>query len=172
MKVIHRDPKTVIIHGDSTQWDSSVPIDFVLTTIQAPLPKALLDVPMIVHLGYYHRSNDDRRHRLQEWMDGRDIGSPFATWNGGKEDFYGFNLAYRPYFEANDLTPTKEGWFPEAVVERIFDAYPLGRGAVVWDGFMGRGTVGKIARQRGYHFVGIEYDRPTLDAALSYLELA
>jgi len=171
MKIIHRDPTTLILQGDSSAWDYMEPVDFILTTPQAPLPKKLLDVPMIAHLGYHHRPADQRRRMLAEWMHGRDIGSPFATWNEFREDFFGFNLAYRPYFEANDIKPTREGWFPEVLVERIFDAYPLKPGSVVWDGFMGRGTVGKVARQRGYHYVGIEQSEATVNAALSYLGL-
>lgn len=55
--------------------------------------------------------------------------------------------------------PLPGGWFPEELCRRMFRAYHdlIPARALVWDGFMGRGTVGKVGvRDFGYHFFGMD----------------
>ncbi len=44
-------------------------------------------------------------------------------------------------------------------------------GQTVWDGFMGRGTIAKICRERGIKYVGIEQLPKHIEIAKHYLGL-
>ena len=45
-------------------------------------------------------------------------------------------------------------------------------GQTVWDGFMGRGTIGKMCIETGRKYVGVEELPQHVGLALDYLELA
>ena len=62
--------------------------------------------------------------------------------------------------KGDTLHPTQK---PEAVIRHLMDLITL-PGDVVFDGFMGTGTTGKVARDTGRKFIGIEQD-PTYFAA-------
>jgi DNA modification methylase len=64
------------------------------------------------------------------------------------------------------LHPTQK---PEAVIRHLMDLITL-PGDLVLDGFMGTGTTGKVARDTGRRFVGIEQDTGFFGAAKARVE--
>lgn len=72
------------------------------------------------------------------------------------------------HIHLSDLSPDPPGWFPDELVSRLLHVY--GRpGLVVWDGFMGRGTVGKIALRMGMRFIGIDKSLERVEMAAKYV---
>jgi site-specific DNA-methyltransferase (adenine-specific) len=64
------------------------------------------------------------------------------------------------------LHPTQK---PEAVIRHLMDLITL-PGDLVFDGFMGTGTTGKVARDTGRKFIGIEQDATFFTAAKTRVE--
>ena len=64
------------------------------------------------------------------------------------------------------LHPTQK---PEAVIRHLMDLITL-PGDLVLDGFMGTGTTGKVARDTGRRFIGIEQDPGFFAAAKARVE--
>lgn len=58
------------------------------------------------------------------------------------------------------LHPTQK---PEAIIRHLLDI-SSNRGDVVFDGFAGVGTTGKVAKDRGRKFIGIEQEKPYFEA--------
>lgn len=69
----------------------------------------------------------------------------------------------------DELSPGR-GWFPEELVRRLLRAWAGGILPVtVFDGFMGRCTVGKIAREFGLNFIGVDRNPARVAIAREYL---
>jgi len=63
--------------------------------------------------------------------------------------------------QKNTLHPTQK---PEAVIRHLMEISSV-KGDTVFDGFMGVGTTGKVARDLGRKFLGIEQDQTYFEAA-------
>ncbi len=64
------------------------------------------------------------------------------------------------------------GWFPIELCHRMLNAVgPASAGDRVFDGFMGRGTVGRACREIGLGFVGIDINPERVAIAREYLGL-
>ena len=68
--------------------------------------------------------------------------------------------------KGDTLHPTQK---PEAVIRHLMDLITL-PGDLVFDGFMGTGTTGKVARDTGRKFIGIEQDATFFAAAKARVE--
>jgi len=63
--------------------------------------------------------------------------------------------------KGNVLHPTQK---PEQVIRHFLDI-SSNRGDIIFDGFMGVGTSGKVAKDKGRKFIGIEQDNTFFEAA-------
>lgn len=151
-----------IYEGKAEDWRGDEPIDLVFTNPYGPLPWSLVTVPVIVH---------QWRHRFDElvaWTRRPDL-ECFATWNDDREAFYASGLRM-PLLDLSTYRPEPGGWYPLDMAHRILASVPVSRWPMtVWDGFMGRGTVGKVARALGMRYIGVEELPGHIDLACEYL---
>lgn len=159
--------------GDASRWDGAG-VDLIFTHPYGPLPRQLRGLPAIVNL--YHNPKV-RRSVLIEIASGW-LGSaitPLGHWGRGhRNTVYVANL---PVVEVGigDLVEDEfepgRGWFPLELPLRLLGVY--GRpGMTVWDGFMGRGTVGKACQELGLGYVGLDIRPERVALARDYLGLA
>lgn len=132
------------MHGNATL--DARDADFVLTMPYAPLPMHLRSRPMVV-LQFTHRAP-----QMVEWC-GAEL-TPLSSWNRGREQAWVGNAEVRPV-NLCGLVPDAGGWFPLELPLRVLEEYAR-PGMTVWDGFMGRGTVGRACRLLGLNFVGMD----------------
>ncbi len=163
---VYESDDVTIYHGDAHEWDGPEQIDLVLTNPYGPLPHALHATPQIVHQWTH------RKHELQRWIGGAEL-TLLSEWNRGREAFWGAN-GIRNTIAASvtleDLSPEPGGWYPLELPLRLLQVF--GRpGMTVFDGFMGRGTVGKAALSLGMKYVGVEQLASHISLALDYLEV-
>lgn len=145
--------------------------DLVFTNPYAPLPPHLCGKPSIVSL---FEGKGCRRELAEGWLGGAPL-FEIGRWGSALANtVYVANLPPREV----DLTDLVEdvhepgrGWFPLALCERLLDLYSdhWRPGRRVWDGFMGRGTVGAACRARGLRFIGIDIDPERVRLARRYL---
>ena len=158
MQIIYKDENVELLHGDSSQWYGEC--DLVITNPYAVLPNCLKGKPMFICDFTHRKALAERRcHTSLELV---------SLWyNGRNSIWYGNMGAYIPQANLMDLVPFPEGWFPDELVERLLVAteHPI----TIWDGFCGRGTVGKVAREHGHKFIGIDRDRTRVDLAVEYI---
>lgn len=112
----------------------------------------------------------NKQARAEEW-----IRSPLldlGTW--GKtcmNRLYAANFDAAP-IEIGDLVEDEFepglGWFPLELPLRVLKAYAED-GMTVWDGFCGRGTVGKACQMLGMTYIGIDRDPARIVLAREYL---
>lgn len=150
MERIINTPDACLYLGRAEDWPNIEYVDLVLTNPYGPLPIGLQKTPMVIHQ-WEHRQSD-----AEKWCGNR-LDYRIGTWNRGREAFWAARFAPRvpPNVYLDDLVPEKAGWYPEDLVRRICEKY-VKPGMVVWDGFMGRGTVGKFVRAAGARYIGVE----------------
>lgn len=132
-----------LVHGDASAYAG--PADFVFTHPYAPIPKQLHGLPMLINLALPQGQKAKRIADAERWTGSWLV--PLSKWaRGGWNTVFCANLPPRAV-DLTDLEAVEPGWFPEELPRRLFALYAdlIPPGAVVWDGFMGRGTVGKVA---------------------------
>lgn len=164
MTLVYHDDHFKIYHGNAADWSPVEHVDLVFTNPYGPMPTELTDTPAIIHQ-WDHRKADAER-----WS-GMSLGVRIGRWNRDKESFW-VNDAMRgvSMINVSQFVPEEEGWYPIEMVRRILSAYAL-PGQVVWDGFMGRGTIAKVCREMGLKYIGIEQLEKHIDIATKYLEI-
>lgn len=155
--------------GNASQW-SGPKVDLVFTNPYAPLPKALHGLPSIISL---FEGRDNRRGLGESWTGTRL--TAVARWGkGGSNTIYVGNLPPRQIV-CDDLIEDSfgpgKGWMPLALPLRLLDLWSdlIKPSAVVWDGFCGRGTIGRAALMHGYSYIGVDIDQQRVAMAKDYL---
>lgn len=161
--------------GDSVDYEGDA--DLVFSHLYGPLPRQLRGKPAIVNV-YGGREDSVRRWTDAAWL------TKIGTWGlGGTNTIYAANIhdarcvepaSIRDLIE-EEFAP-RRGWFPPELVRTLLVSLaPWNivrmekRAITVFDGFMGRGTVGKVALDLGMNFVGIDRDPARLKIAREYL---
>jgi hypothetical protein len=151
-----------LICGNASEWHGHA--DMVLTNPYAPLPQCLRGVPAIVtDFGW-------REERVRGFVGARL--TAIGSWSrAGRNTVWVANMTGKPV-DLSDLVEEEfapgRGWFPLYLPRRLLAAY--GRpGITVWDGFCGRGTVGKACVEMGMSFIGIDRDPERVKLAKAYL---
>jgi hypothetical protein len=152
-----------IYEGTAEDWNGDEQIDFVFTNPYGYLPKSLWKHPMIIHQ-WVHRQAE-----AECWCGNR-LENLVSLWNRDQEAFWCANIDDVFPLNLREYAPVSPGWYPEPLVRQVFDAY-LHPGMTVWDGFMGRGTIAKIAREYGVSYVGVEMLPQHIAIASAYLNL-
>lgn len=147
--------------GDASKSDADA--DLVFCHPYATLPPQLIGKPSIINLC------GKKKQIAQEWV-GTDLWE-ISKWGRVPNTLYVANLPV----EEIDLTDLIEdeiepgnGFMPLELPLRVLRVY--GRsGLTVWDGFMGRGTIGKACQMLGMNYVGIDIDPKRFEIAREYL---
>lgn len=149
--------------GNSADYEGDA--DLVFSHLYGPLPPQLVGKPAFVNV------YGNKREAAERWC-----GAPLievSRWGKGLTNT--LYVANSPVRHVEDLTDLVEdefapgrGWFPEALVRRMLK-WRLSPCSVVFDGFMGRGTVGRICLEEGLGFVGIDIDPERVAIAREYL---
>lgn len=156
-------PNLKIGLGDSINYGGDA--DLVFSHLYGPIPPQLIGKPAIVNLF------GNKKERAEQWVDAEL--HEVSKWASGLTNtIYVANIV-RPSLDLTDLIEDKfepgRGWFPEELVNRLLLNISLPDNVTVFDGFMGRGTVGKVALERGMKFVGIDRDPKRVALAMEYL---
>lgn len=152
-----------LYHGDAAELPHAGAyddVDLILTNPYGPLPRELHGRPMLIHQ-WRHRQAE-----AEEWCGNKLV--EVAAWNRDKEVFWAANVGEIVPVDLSEFVPTAEGWYPPELPVRLLRAYGSA-GITVWDGFMGRGTVGRAARSLGMNYIGVEQLEAHLALALDYL---
>jgi hypothetical protein len=148
---------------DASEWQGDA--DVIFTHPYAPIPQCLHGKPCVLNL--YERTKE-RRFQAERWA-GCDL-TCIGRWGGYHVNrVYVGNTGVRDVYLA-DIDDIGI-FFPEPMVVRVMAAYPdvFVPGVTVWDGFMGRGTVGKICRDKGMNFIGLDVDADMVRLAREYI---
>ena len=169
VRVVQTDTMTLYL-GDAADWPGRylIPehVDLILTNPYGPLPIALNGFPLIAH---------QWRHRKAEaeiWCHTA-LTHEVGRWNQGREAFWSANLPDDLAAKTVDLSayaPEPGGWYPEQLVRDLLTVFAK-PGMTIFDGFMGRGTVGKIAVEMGMRYIGVEQLESHLALARLYLNV-
>lgn len=152
-----------LIHGNATDFVGSA--DVVFCNPYAMLPKCLHGKPSIISL---YEGKGPRREIAEEWIGGSRLRMVSYWGRGLKNTIYVANLD-TVKVDLTDLVEDPPGWFPLDLVRRMLDAYAWPPGTTVWDGFMGRGTVGRVCAERGFNFIGMDFNNKRVEMARGYL---
>lgn len=152
--------------GNSVNYDGDA--DLVFSHLYGPLPRQLVGKPAIINVF------GNKKAMAEVWC-GAELHEVSKWAKGLTNTIYVANMDFVPQ---HDLRPLIEdefepgrGWFPEELCEQLLTGQPaLRTGGVVFDGFMGRATVGKVARALGLSFVGIDINPERVAIAKEYLE--
>jgi hypothetical protein len=161
--------------GDSVNYTGDA--DLVFTHIYGPLPKQLVGKPAIINVC------GDKKVKAQEWC-GAEL-MELGKWaKGHTNTLYAANFGGRYWTLASSLEDEVEdefspgrGWFPESLPRLVFEGirvlFPSFEFQIVFDGFMGRGTIGKVARESYFDldYVGIDRNPDRLTIAREYLNI-
>jgi hypothetical protein len=151
--------------GDSVNYTGDA--DLVFTHIYGPLPKQLIGKPAIINV------YGNKKAKAEEWC-GAELHEVSKWARGLTNTVYVANTALDGPVTLTDLEEDEfapgRGWFPQALVQRLLAYHPFPKGPItVFDGFMGRGTVGRGARAKVMSFVGIDRDPARVAIAREYL---
>lgn len=151
--------------GDSVDYDGDA--DLVFSHLYGPLPKQLIGKPAIVNV------YGDRWAQAERWC-GADLHEVSKWGHGLMNTIYVANMEAVPSFDLRDCAEDEcapgKGWFPEEMCLVLLTGHrSLRFGGAVFDGFMGRGTVGRAALKLGNTFVGIDRDPARVALAQQYL---
>lgn len=153
--------------GDSVDYRGDA--DLVFSHLYGPLPPQLVGKPAIVNVF------GNKHAKAEQWCGA--VLHQVSKWGSGLSNtIYVANVGDVPRVDLTDLVEDefapRRGWFPLELCERMFDAVSRGTASVgdrVFDGFMGRGTVGKMCQRVGVGFVGIDRDPDRIAIAREYL---
>jgi hypothetical protein len=147
--------------GDSVNYTGDA--DLVFSHVYGPLPKQLIGKPAIINV------YGNKKARAEEWC-GTELYEVSKWAKGLTNTIYVANLSLPPIdlscFVEDEFAPGR-GWFPESLCQSILTW--IDNKGTVFDGFMGRGTVGKVAMKYGLSFVGIDRDPARVQIAKEYL---
>ncbi len=158
----------LIQHCDATLWWGHA--DVVFTHPYGPIPSCLHGKPTILNLC---EGSEDRRWIAQEWVNAplKRIG----IWGRGHDNaVYVAHLPKRrvDIFDLieEEIAP-RRGWMPLELPLRLLRAFDdiIKPGMIVWDGFCGRGTIGKACREFGLDYIGLDIDNSRVKMAQDYL---
>jgi hypothetical protein len=162
-----------VAEGDASTWSGNG-VDLIFTHPYAPLPRCLRGVPAIINL--YHNPKVQRRVLIEiasGWVGAPLL--PVGDWGKGRRNtVYVAGLPVAPVHIADlveDEFEPGRGWFPLDLPFLLLGAY-ASPGMTIWDGFMGRGTVGKACQALGLGYVGLDIRPERVAIARDYLELA
>lgn len=121
----------------------------------------------------------NKKAKAEEWC-GAELHEVSKWARGGTNTIYAANFPGGMHrFGLTDLVEDEfapgRGWFPLALPEFFINLlkgisdYGFDRDLTVFDGFMGRGTVGKACRNHGQNFVGIDRNPARVAIAREYL---
>lgn len=153
--------------GDCAEYDGDA--DLVFTHPYGPLPLTLIGKPAVINLV------GDRKAAAEAWCSARLHAA--GEWGRGCTNMlYCANMSAWQFpvggMVEEEIAPGR-GWFPRdlprAVLSTLKMHGALERVTTVWDGFMGRGTVGKAVLELGLGFVGIDRDPARVALAREYL---
>lgn len=153
-----------LICGDARDWRGRA--DLVFTHLYAPLPSCLIDRPAIINL------YGNKKNIAEEWIDGKlyEIG----RWGRGEANHVYVSrtlnrdpLELRGYLEDEYAGVTE--WMPLPLCVKLLEHFAR-PGITVWDGFMGRGTIGKAAKLLDMNYIGIDIKPERVALARRYLE--
>lgn len=164
MKCVHRDDMMKLYLGNAAEWPNDTWVDFVITNPYGEMPLSLAKTPAIIHQWEHRRTEAERWSHMK-------LSRVVSKWSRGREVFWA--NTYVENFEPLDLTqyvPEQPGWYPEEMIDKIVAHY-VRPGQTVWDGFMGRGTIGHVCRERGIRYIGVEQLERHMQLALAYLEV-
>lgn len=162
MKPIVATDTITIFQGEARDWTGHG-IDLVFTNPYGPLPAGLRDHPMVIHQWIH------RKAEAEIWC-GNALDHCVGTWNRFREAFWSANIDPEQCVSIDEFVPEQPGWYPEEMARRLLTVFGE-PGMTVWDGFMGRGTVGKIAVELGMQYVGVERLDSHLAIAREYLNV-
>jgi hypothetical protein len=158
--------------GDSVEYDGDA--DLVFSHLYGPLPPQLVGKPAIINV------YGNKREAAERWC-GASLHEMGKWGRGLTNTIYSANLPERatPIWELveEEFAPGR-GWFPLALPMTVFETLRLYThdvlrpGITVFDGFMGRGTVGKACQELGFGFVGIDRDPDRVALAAEYLGIS
>jgi hypothetical protein len=148
-----------LVLGKAEEWRGHECVDLVLTNPYGALPTSLRSTPMLIHQ-WVHRKSE-----AEAWC-GNKL-TLVGAWNDEREAFWCANMPAIPV-DLSDLRPEPGGWYPPDLVRRLLAVYGQ-PGMTVWDGFMGRGTVGRVAREMGMAYIGVEELPEHMRLAVEYL---
>jgi len=161
MKVFFENDWCQLFHGDSSQFVGEC--DVVLTNPYAPLPKFLQEKPMfIIDFNFRHSKAEERcgtkLFHLSSWFEGKNV-----IWYGNIDD-----VGQLHDVDFSHMMPEPEGWFPYELPKTILQNF-CQPGMTVWDGFMGRGTVGRACKDLGLNFIGVDKQMDRVEKAYDYI---
>lgn len=172
MLTVYQDADLQILEGLAEQ-SPDFDVDLVLTNPYGRLPAWARTKPMLVHQWRH------RKAELARWCGLHpDQLAEVSGWNDDREVFWCVNMPV-PKVNLHHLRPEDDGWYPLELPLRLlnrFGAHWLAsrtteRPMVVWDGFMGRGTVAQACRILGHRYIGVERLPEHIAIARTYLKL-
>ncbi len=150
MKIV-QTPEITIYQGLAADWTPAEGerVDVVVTNPYGYLPVSLERMPMLIHQWIHRKAQAELWARTP-------LPHLVSLWNRGREAFWTNTLwPGSPVVDLSIYVPEPEGWYPEDLVRALLGAF-VQPGQTVFDGFMGRGTVAKIAREMGVNYIGVE----------------
>lgn len=149
--------------GDSVHYRGDA--DLVFSHLYGPLPPQLVGKPAIIN------QYGNRQARAEEWAQAElhEVG----RWGKGLTNrVYVANMMPLAV-NISDLVEEEfapgRGWMPLELPARLLAAFAKPEMCEVFDGFMGRATIGRAARDAGLSFVGIDIDPARVAIAKEYL---
>lgn len=154
--------RVTVQHGDASLWQGKA--DLIFTHPYAMLPHCLRGVPAIINV------HGDKKAKAEEWVGAQ------LHWigNWGRQMQNAVYVAHLPLtmIDLSDLVEEEfapgRGWFPLDLPLRLLGIYAPPT-ITVWDGFCGRGTVGKACQQLGLSYIGIDKNLERVELAREYL---
>ncbi len=153
--------------GESVNYEGDA--DLVFSHLYGPLPKQLIGKPAIVNV------YGNKKAKAEEWC-GSELHEMGKWGKGHTNTIYSANLPRLAApiwdFVEEEFAPNR-GWMPLQLPATVLETLKLCNAIhdvrVVFDGFMGRATIGKASRYAGLDFVGIDRDPDRIAIARDYL---
>lgn len=161
----HASLSISVAKGDASRWEGDG-VDLVFTHPYGLLPACVLRKPSIINL----YGNKKMSGEIFVAAPLTEIG----RWGAGlRNTLYVANMPVPvPPVDISDLMEDEfepgRGWMPLELPLRILKA--IGQeGMTVWDGFCGRGTIGKACSMLGMNYIGLDIDPARVALAKDYL---
>ena len=163
---------------NASDWEGEA--DLVFTHPYAPLPECLWGRPAVYNLfGATREQAAQRLRKLIEWTGG-DSFTYVGSWGRGRHNHLYTNRPLDPV-KLDDLVEDEfepgKGWMPLDLPRRVLWAMIRHRTYkperyTVWDGFCGRGTIGRACAELGLNYIGLDIDPERIEIAKEYLGVA
>jgi hypothetical protein len=155
----YSDDELILCQG-SAQEHVFNKVDMILTNPYGPIPASYAGKPMLI-LNF-----KNRKEQSEAW-----VGAKLelvSLSNHGKEAIWCANTTLKPV-DLTDLVPDGDYMDIEMPL-RLLAAYGW-QGMRVWDGFMGRGTIGRACRVLQMKYIGVDRNPAQVEMAMNYLQL-